>query len=150
MKLRQLKRKILPSRRLFQRRGISHQSLCTRVLHHGVIDHRREVESTEEDLLEDTQGRDELVLRLGEEGFQDLLEGITDTLYPEAGVGQGTIVTGRDADHHLFPGVVGLIREGDQDHPEGKGTDEKDLENVVEVAAGLGVDLDDPPWAILR
>lgn len=145
MKLRPLKRKILPSRRLFQRKRINHRLLYTRVLHHGVTDHRQEVESIEEDLLEGIRGHDESVLRLEEGESQDLLEDTIDTRYLEVGVGRGTTVTDHDADYRLLLDVEGLIHEGDRGHREGKEIGEKDRESVVEAAAGQGVDLDDPP-----
>lgn len=145
MKLRPLKRKILPSKRLFQRRRINHRLLYTRVLHRGVTDHRQEVESTEEDLPEGIQGRDESVLRLEEEEYQDLLEDTIDTRYLEAEVDRGTIVTDRDAGYRLLLDVEGPIREGDRGHRGGKETDGRGREIVAEVAAGQGVDLDDPP-----
>lgn len=142
-RLHLLKRKILPLKRLFLKRG-TNRRLRIKV-HRGVTDHRQGVESIEEDLPEDIQDHVVLALRQEEEECRGLLEDTTDTRYPEAEVDRGMIVMDHDVDRHLCRDAEDLTLEGDQDHPGGKGTDEKDQGNAAEAAAGPEADLDDPP-----
>lgn len=114
-------------------------------VHRGVTDHRQEVESTEEGLPEGTQDHGVLVLHREGEECRGLLEDTTDTQYPEVEVDRGMIVMDHGVDRRLCLDVEDLTLEGDQDHPGGRETDEKDQENAVEAVAELEADLDDPP-----
>lgn len=143
-KLHLLKGKILPLKKLSQRKRINHRSYIRVPLQEG-IDRHREVRLTEAGPPEGTRGHDESALHRGDEEYRGLRGGITDTRYREVEVDRGTIVMDHGVDYHrLLDAEDPILVEG-QGHPGGNGTGAKDPEIVAGPVVERGVDLDDPP-----